>query len=175
MLYTRSRSGLYRGSRLGRAAPLLDLPAAEYGAVRRGVGLCDLSQRGLVRWTGSERQRFLHAMVSNDTASLRPGEGRYATFLTHKGKPQADFVVYAEAEAYLLDMEPQAVRPFIDAIERFVISEDVTFHDESAAWGLLSQQGPQAAHLLTLALACSSQNWRHTLPRSIPWRGIASA
>ena len=65
----------------------------------------------------------------------------------------ADFVVYAEAEAYLLDMEPQAVRPFIDAIERFVISEDVTFHDESAAWGLLSQQGPQAAHLLTLALA----------------------
>jgi folate-binding protein YgfZ len=44
------------------------------------------------------------------------------------------------------------VRPFIDAIERFVISEDVTFHDESAAWGLLSLQGPQAAHLLTLAL-----------------------
>jgi folate-binding protein YgfZ len=92
-------------------------------------------------------------MVSNDTASLRPGEGRYATFLTHKGKLVADFVVYAETESYLLDMEPGAVRPFIDAIERFVISEDVTFHDESAAWGLLSLQGPQAASLLALALA----------------------
>jgi aminomethyltransferase len=128
------------------------VPAAEYRAVRQGVGLCDLSYRGLVRVTGSERQRFLHAMVSNDTASLRPGEGRYATFLTHKGKLVADFVVYAETEAYLLDMEPQAVHPFIDAIERFVISEDVTFHDESAAWGLLSLQGPQAAPLLALAL-----------------------
>jgi aminomethyltransferase len=127
-------------------------PTAEYRAVRQGVGLSDLSPRGLVRVTGSERQRFLHAMVSNDTASLRPGEGRYATFLTHKGKLVADFVVYAESEAYLLDMEPHAVRPFIEAIERFVISEDVTFHDESAAWGLLSLQGPQAAHLLAHAL-----------------------
>jgi glycine cleavage system T protein len=128
-------------------------PAAEYRAVRQGVGLCDLSPRGLVRVTGSERQRFLHAMVSNDTASLRPGEGRYATFLTHKGKLVADFVVYAETESYLLDMQPDAVRPFIEAIEPFVISEDVTFHDESATWGLLSLQGPQAAHLLALALA----------------------
>jgi aminomethyltransferase len=127
-------------------------PAAEYRAVRQGVGLSDLSPRGLVRVTGSERQRFLHAMVSNDTASLRPGEGRYATFLTHKGKLVADFVVYAESEAYLLDMEPHAVGPFIEAIERFVISEDVTFHDESAAWGLLSLQGPRAAHLLGHAL-----------------------
>jgi aminomethyltransferase len=127
-------------------------PAAEYHAVRQGVGLCDLSHRGLVRVTGSERQRFLHAMVSNDTASLCPGEGRYATLLTHKGRLVADFVVYAKHDAYLLDMEPHAVRPFIEAIERFVISEDVTFHDDSAAWGLLSLQGPQTACLLALAL-----------------------
>jgi glycine cleavage system T protein len=127
-------------------------PAAEYHAVHQGAGLGDLSYRGLVRVTGSERQRFLHAMVSNDTASLRPGKGRYATFLTHKGRMIADFVVYAESDAYLLDMEPQAVRPFIAAIERFVISEDVAFHDESTAWGLLSLQGPQARRWLELAL-----------------------
>jgi glycine cleavage system T protein len=127
-------------------------PEAEYYAVRQGAGLCDLSYRGLVRVTGSERQRFLHAMVSNDTAHLRPGEGQYATFLTHKGRMIADFVVYAETDAYLLDMEFQAVRSFIEAIEHFVISEDVTFHDESAAWGLLSLQGPQVRRWLGLAL-----------------------
>jgi aminomethyltransferase len=127
-------------------------PEAEYRAVRQGVGLCDLSQRGLVRVTGTDRQRFLHAMVSNDVASLQPGQGCYATFLTNKGKMVADFVVYAAADAYLLDLEPQVVRPFIEAIEWFVISEDVAFHDESAQWGLLSLQGPQAGHLLTLAL-----------------------
>jgi folate-binding protein YgfZ len=92
-------------------------------------------------------------MVSNDTASLRPGEGRYTTFLTHKGKLVADFVVYADTEAYLLDMEPQVVHPFIEAIAHFVISEDVTFTDESALWGLLSLQGPQAADLLARAFS----------------------
>lgn len=127
-------------------------PAGEYHAVRHSVGLCDLSYRGLVRVTGADRQRFLHAMVSNDTKSLQPGQGCYATFLTNKGKMVADFVVYADPDAYLLDLEPHVVRPFIEAIEWFVISEEVTFHDESAQWGLLSLQGPRAAELLTLAL-----------------------
>jgi glycine cleavage system T protein len=123
---------------------------AEYQAVRQSVGLCDLSYRGVVRVTGSERQRFLHAMVSNDTARLQPGQGCYTTFLTHKGKLVADFVVYADADAYILDVEPQVTRSFLDAIEPFVISEDVTFHDERGQWGVLSLQGPRAADLLAL-------------------------
>jgi len=127
-------------------------PEAEYQAVRHSVGLCDLSHRGLVRITGADRQRFLHAMVSNDTQSLQPGQGCYATFLTNKGKIVADFVVYADPDAYLLDLEPQAVCPFIAAIEGFVISEDVILSDESAQWGLLSLQGPRAAELLALVL-----------------------
>jgi glycine cleavage system T protein len=124
---------------------------AEYQALRHGVGLCDVSYRGLVRVTGRERQRFLHAMVSNDTQSLQPGQGCYATFLNVKGHLIADFVVYAEADAYLLELEPQAVRPFIAAIEYFVISEDVTFHDESGHWGMVALQGPRAATLLARA------------------------
>jgi glycine cleavage system T protein len=124
---------------------------AEYHAVRQHVGLCDLSHRGLVRITGADRQRFLHAMVSNDTEHLQPGQGCYATFLTNKGKLIADFVVYADADAYWLDFEPQMAQPFIDAIDFFVIADDVTFTDETANWGLLSLQGPEAADLLILA------------------------
>jgi len=127
-------------------------PPAEYQALRHGVGLCDVSHRSLVRVTGRERQRFLHAMVSNDTQSLQPGQGCYATFLNAKGHLIADFVVYAATDAYLLELEPQVARPFIAAIEYFVISEDVTFHDESGDWGLLALQGPRAAELLAQAL-----------------------
>jgi folate-binding protein YgfZ len=72
--------------------------------------------------------------------------------LTNKGKMVADFVVYAEPDAYLLDLEPQAVHPFITAIEGFVVSEEVLLSDESAQWGLLSLQGPRAAELLALVL-----------------------
>ncbi|HSX77735.1 MAG TPA: aminomethyl transferase family protein, partial [Candidatus Saccharimonadia bacterium] len=127
-------------------------PHAEYQALRHSVGLGDLSHRSLVRVTGRERQRFLHAMVSNDTQSLQPGQGCYTTFLNAKGHLIAYFVVYAEADAYRLELEPQMARPFIAAIEYFVISEDVTFHDESGHWGLVALQGPRAAELLALAL-----------------------
>jgi glycine cleavage system T protein len=126
-------------------------PEAEYWAVRHGVGLCDLSYRGVIRMTGKDRQRFLHAMVSNDTARLQPGQGCHATFLTNKGKLIADFVVYAETDAYLLDCEPQAVAPLMAGLEWFVISEDVGLQDDSAQWGLLSLQGPQSTPLLTRA------------------------
>ena len=43
-------------------------------------------------------------MVSNDTQSLQPGQGCYTTFLNAKGHLIADFVVYAEADAYLLEL-----------------------------------------------------------------------
>ena len=122
---------------------------AEYQALRHGVGLCDVSHRGLVRVTGWDRQRFVHAMVSNDTQSLQPGQGCYATFLNAKGHLMADFVVYAETDTYLFELEPQVVRPFMAAIEYFVISEDVTFHDESGHWGIVALQGPRATDLLT--------------------------
>src|SRR5262245_13870523 len=127
-------------------------PEAEYEAVRHSVGLCDLSQRGLVRITGTDRRRFLHAMVSNDTQSLQPGQGGYATFLTCEGKIVSYFVVYGDPDAYLLDLEPHAVRPCIAALEELVISEEVILADERAQWGFLSLQGPRAAELLALVL-----------------------
>jgi glycine cleavage system T protein len=143
-------------------------PQAEYQALRHGVGLCDLSHLGLVRITGKDRQRFLHAMVSNDTQSLQPGQGCYATFLNVKGHLVADFRVYAEPEAYLLEMEPQVVRTFVETLDTFIISEDVVLHDESGIWGCLALQGPQATELLTLALG-------QAMPTLAPYASVAAA
>lgn len=123
-------------------------PQVEYAAVRQSVGVCDMSHRGLVRVTGADRQRFLHAMVSNDVMNLAPGQGCYATLLTNKGKLIADFVVYADTMAHWIDLEPQMAQPFIEAIAVFVISDDVTFTDETNEWGVVSIQGPDAADLL---------------------------
>jgi aminomethyltransferase len=50
-------------------------PLAEYQAVRTRVGLFDLCQRSLVRFTGDDRASFLNGMVSNDVTVLTSGEG----------------------------------------------------------------------------------------------------
>ena len=119
-------------------------PKAEYGALRHGFGLVDLSNRGLIRVEGQDRQRFLNAMLSNNTADLEPGQGCYATFLNPKGHMVTDMVVYADEASYLLEVESHVVPTFLEAIDFFVISEDVTFAIETEKWVALGVQGPNA-------------------------------
>lgn len=123
----------------------------EYEAVRQSVGAIDLSHRSLIHITGSHRQRFLQAMVTNDTEKLEPGQGCRAALLTNKGKLVADFTVYADADAYWLDLEPGLAPVLIDALDFFIIADDVALTDVTEQWGLISLQGPDADELLMLA------------------------
>lgn len=121
---------------------------SEYSALRHGFGVIDLFNRGLIRVQGRDSQRFLNAMLSNNTADLEPGQGCYAAFLNPKGHMVTDLAVYAEEESYLLEVEPHIVRTFLEAIDFFVISEDVTFADETGKWAVLGVQGRQASDAL---------------------------
>ena len=121
---------------------------AEYRALRHGFGLMDLFNRGLIRVRGGDSQRFLNAMLSNNTADLRPGQGCYATFLNPKGHMVTDLAVYAEEGSYLLEVEPHIVLTFLEAIDFFVISEDVAFADETGQLAVLGVQGRQAPDVL---------------------------
>ncbi len=47
--------------------------AAEHQAVRHGVGLTDLSQRGKLRVTGEDRAKWLQSVISNDILPLATG------------------------------------------------------------------------------------------------------
>ncbi|MBI3604233.1 MAG: aminomethyl transferase family protein, partial [Nitrospirae bacterium] len=68
-------------------------PVTEHQAVRRGVGLADLSHRGKLRVTGEDRVKWLQSVISNDILPLTPGHGLYSGFLNHKGKMLAYFRV----------------------------------------------------------------------------------
>ncbi len=68
--------------------------------------LRDLGARTRIRLTGDDRVRFLHGMVTNDVQKLKAGQGCYAAMLTPKGKMQTDAVIYCDADALELEMEP---------------------------------------------------------------------
>ena len=72
--------------------------AAEHRALREGCGLLDRSERGKLALTGADAIEFLNGQVTNELADLQPGEGRYAAFLTHKGKMLGDLRVLAVGE-----------------------------------------------------------------------------
>jgi folate-binding protein YgfZ len=63
-----------------------------------------LEDRGIIEIAGEEAGKFLHNLVTNDIASLKPGEARFAALLTPQGKILFDFLVFVTADGrYLLD------------------------------------------------------------------------
>ncbi|HUB73304.1 MAG TPA: glycine cleavage T C-terminal barrel domain-containing protein [Solirubrobacteraceae bacterium] len=130
--------------------------AEQHRILSERCGLLDRSERGKLALTGPEAVEFLNGQVTNELAGLRPGEGRYAAFLTHKGKMLGDLRVLAvEAEPaaaaaageleLLLDTERACLQALFDMIRRYRVGYRVELHKRTLERGLLSLIGPRAA------------------------------
>src|ERR1017187_9262250 len=133
---------------------------AEYRALREASGLLDRSERGKLALTGPGAVEFLNGQVTNELASLRPGEGCYAAFLTHKGKMLGDLRILATGEPaatapsrLLLDTERVALQGLFDMIRRFKVGYDLELEKRTLESGLLSLIGPEA---LTVAVRATN-------------------
>jgi folate-binding protein YgfZ len=126
--------------------------SAEYASLAETAGVLDLSFRGRICLTGQDRARFLHGQVTNDVKSLQFGQGCYAALITAKGKMESDLNLYCLKDELLLDLEPGLTKAVSERLEKYIIADDVQIADVTAAYGLLSVQGPKAAGLI-LALA----------------------
>jgi folate-binding protein YgfZ len=128
--------------------------AGEYRALREGCGLLDRSERGKLALTGAGAVEFLNGQVTNELADLRVGEGRYAAFLTHKGKMLGDLRILALGEGpgeppaeLSLDTERVALQALFDMIRRFKVGYGVELHKRTLERGLLSLIGPAATSI----------------------------
>jgi folate-binding protein YgfZ len=131
------------------AATDTDRLRAEYETLRTACGLLDRSGRGKLALTGAGAVEFLNGQITQELADLRPGEGRYAAFLTNKGKMLGDLRVLAvgedaAVEELLLDTERVALQGLFDTIRRYKIGYDVELHKRTLECALLSLIGPAA-------------------------------
>jgi folate-binding protein YgfZ len=88
-------------------------------------------------------------MLTNDIKSLAPGAGTQAALLSRLGKLVTDLVVYRHEESVLLEMERERVGPLMEALSRYIVSEDVRLDDVSGVEALISIEGPRSAELLS--------------------------
>jgi tRNA-modifying protein YgfZ len=141
--------------------------AAEYEALVERCGLVDRSERGKLALSGlpggdaAGAVEFLNGQITNELANLKPGEGCYAAFLTHKGKMLGDLRVLAAGEdpeaepsELLLDTERGALQALFDMIRRFKVGYDVELHKRTVECSLLSLIGPNAEEVTAKACGC---------------------
>ena len=122
--------------------------AEEYRSLADSCGLLDRSDRGKLALSGAEAVEFLNGQVTNELADLVPGDGRYAAFLTHKGKMLGDLRVLMvdgpDGPELLLDTERAALQALFDMIRRFKVGYRVELEKRTLERGLLSLIGPNA-------------------------------
>src|SRR4029077_6912229 len=94
---------------------------AEYRAVRQAVGLSALSHRGKIRVTGDDRVKWLQGLISNDILPLPPGQGRYSSFLTHKGKMLGYFRIYTLADSLWVEDVGEVGDATFQALRKFLL------------------------------------------------------
>jgi folate-binding protein YgfZ len=141
-------------------------PAAEYETVRRGAGLIDHGNRGVLEVTGRDRASFLHAMLSNDVKSLAPGQGCQAAFLDVHGKVQTLLLVWVLDDKLLVVTPGGAAAKTSEALDRYLFSEKAYFRDATGELSLLMLAGPQAAVL--------AERLTGTLPPERAWSHVGA-
>ncbi|HEU4684583.1 MAG TPA: aminomethyltransferase family protein [Nitrospira sp.] len=126
--------------------------AAEYRTVRESVGLADLSPRGKLRVTGEDRVKWLQSVISNDILPLQPGQGRYSSFLTHKGKMLTYFRLYIQADAVMIEDVGEIGDSTYGALRKFLLyGTKAKLENCRDSWGLLLVSGPNAAAVIKTA------------------------
>jgi folate-binding protein YgfZ len=122
--------------------------AAEYDAVRKSAGIVDLSNRGLLQFTGDDRVSFLQGMLSNDLRLLKTFDGQHSTILNQQGKVLADVRVLCAMNSLYLDFWDELKDKILAHLNRYLVADDVEIHDRSEDYATLSVQGPHSEALV---------------------------
>jgi aminomethyltransferase len=125
----------------------------EHNAVRQRVGLFDISHMGRIEFQGADAVRFLDHLLTNEVASLKPGQVRYSLVCREDGGILDDVLVYRVEQSmtgeptHLLVVNASNREKILGWIETQRRGFDVSVVDRTAEWAMIALQGPIACDL----------------------------
>ena len=102
-----------------------------YEQAQNGAVAFDLSFFGKLSLTGKDRAAFLQNFTTNDVVKPGVGSGCEAFLTTAQARMVAWLRIAIRENDLYLNMEPGLVTKVISHLEKFVIGEDVQFHDRT--------------------------------------------
>lgn len=100
-----------------------------YRALRTDGGVVRRTDRAVLTITGKDRADWLQGLVTNDVASLAPGESRYAAYLTPQGRMITDLNVVARPDRLLLDVPAPLAAALRERLDGLIFAEDAQVLD----------------------------------------------
>jgi aminomethyltransferase len=120
----------------------------EHQAVRKNVGVFDISHMGQLVATGPRAATWLNEMLTNNLDKLEVGTGQYTFLLNERGGIIDDLIVYRTApEKFLLVVNASRVDEDFAWLQEHR-GDNGTLENRSADYGGLAIQGPRVIELL---------------------------
>src|SRR6195256_2374138 len=124
----------------------------EHQAVRKNVGVFDISHMGQLVARGPRAGAWLNEMLTNNIDKLEVGAGQYTFLLNERGGIIDDLIVYRTAsETFLLVVNASRTDEDFAWLQKH-LGDNATLENRSADFGGLAIQGPRIIELL-LAIA----------------------
>jgi tRNA-modifying protein YgfZ len=115
------------------------------------VTLHDLSQQGLILFSGEEAQVFLHNQVTCDVAALMLNRSTYGAYCTPKGRIMASFLLWRAEQGFFMQLPSSLLEPVRKRLSLFILRSKVKAADVSDEWIRLGVAGTDAGALLERA------------------------
>jgi aminomethyltransferase len=123
--------------------------APEHLVVRNSVGIFDISHMGRVIVTGTDSERFLNYVITNDVSTLSPNSAQYSVMCTQTGGVVDDFIVYRlETEKFLVVFNASNREKDYDWFITNAKGFTVSIEDVSDSVAMFAVQGPNAEKTL---------------------------
>jgi aminomethyltransferase len=119
----------------------------EHLAVRKRVGVFDVSHMGEFEVKGRDALAFLQMMTINDVSKLAEGRAQYSAMCYDEGGIVDDLLVYHCGNSYMLVVNASNTKRDFEWLKAH-LKGDVDLRDVSDATSLLAVQGPQSLAVL---------------------------
>ena len=119
----------------------------EHQAVRKNVGMFDISHMGQLIVDGSDARSWLNTMLTNNVDKLEVGQGQYTFLLNERGGVIDDLIAYRIGDKkFLLVVNASRTDDDFEWLDRHR-PNNVRLGDRSAHFGGVAIQGPKVAEL----------------------------
>jgi aminomethyltransferase len=119
----------------------------EHQAVRKNVGMFDISHMGQLIIDGSDARGWLNTMLTNNIDKLEVGQGQYTFLLNERGGIIDDLIAYRIGNAeFLLVVNASCTDQDLEWLSKHRRG-DVKIDNRSANFGGVAIQGPKVAEL----------------------------
>ncbi|MBI1884513.1 MAG: glycine cleavage system aminomethyltransferase GcvT [Chlamydiae bacterium] len=145
----------------------------EHQAVRRKVGVFDISHMGRLWVRGPQAFEFLQKMITHDLKKLKNGKILYTPLCNEEGKILDDILVYQnKMDEFYLVVNASNVEKDLKWLKTQAKGENVSFLDESQGTAFLAVQGPLADLLMEKLLGASLHDMGYYHFKKMKWKEV---